>query len=414
VDAELGGAGDLHKSGVLVIHNRYQQAGGEDAVVRAETALLRQHGHRVTEYVRENSAIEEFGWLRKASLLLSATWSQSVYAELRRLIRDERPDVAHCHNLVPLISPAAYFACKAEGVPVVQALHNFRLCCPAGTLFRDGSPCEDCDGRLGRAVARGCYRNSRAQTAAVALMLSTHRAIGTWDDAVDAYSAPSLFCMERMQAGGIPQHKICLRPNFLLRDPGARTASDGYVVFAGRLCAEKGVRQMLGAWRRLPKVPLVVVGDGPLRGEMHGYAEQHDMGNVRFAGALSAAKTLAHLKGAQFLFYPSVGYETFGLTLLEAAACGVAAVAARTGAIPELVDEGKTGLLFDPHDADDLVEKVEWAWAHPVAMNQMGAVARRRYLQHYTADKGYDALMKIYDAVSVRRHEESAAHVAFA
>lgn len=414
MDEELGGTGDLHKPGVLVIHNHYQQAGGEDAVVRAETALLRQHGHRVTEYIRENSAIAEFGWLHKASLLLSTTWNQRVYSELRRLIRAERPDVAHCHNLVPLISPAAYLACKAEGVPVVQTLHNFRLCCPAGTYFRNGTTCEDCDGRLGRAVARGCYRNSRAQTAAVALMLGTHRAMGTWDDAVDAYSAPSLFCVERMQAGGIPRHKIWLRPNFLLNDPGARTASDGYVVFAGRLCAEKGVRQLRGAWRRLPKVPLAVVGDGPLCGEMQRYAAQHDMENVCFAGALPAAKTLVHLKGARFLVYPSVGYETFGMTVLEAAACGVATVAARTGAIPELVEEGETGLLFDPHDTDDLVTKVEWAWAHPVAMNQMGAAARRRYLQRYNADKGYDALMRIYDTVSVRRHEESSASVALA
>ena len=187
--------------------------------------------------------------------MLSTTWNPRVYFELRQLIRAERPDVAHCHNLLPLISPAAYYACRAEGVPVVQTLHNFRLRCPAGTLFRKEAACQDCEGALGRAVMRGCYRNSRIQTAAVALMLGTHRALGTWEHAVDAYSVPSRFCLERMENSGIPRDKIMLRPNFLLNDPGPRNASDDYVVFVGRLCVEKGVRQLLWAWRRLPENP---------------------------------------------------------------------------------------------------------------------------------------------------------------
>ena len=404
----------MHKTGVLVIHNRYQQAGGEDTMVRAETALLRQHGHRVTEYVRSNTAIGEFGWPRKASLLLSTTWNPRVYAELRRLIRSERPDVAHCHNLQPLISPSAYYACRAEGVPVVQTLHNFRFCCPAGTCFRNNAPCKDCGGALGRAVLKGCYRNSRLQTAAVAMMLGTHRALGTWEHTIDAYSAPSAFCLERMAGGGIPRSKITLRPNFLLRDPGARTVSDDFVLFVGRLCAEKGILQLLSAWRQLRKVPLVVVGDGPLRDHAERYVAQNGIQNVTFTGALPAAETMAWMKLARFLVCPSVFYETFGMTVLEAAACGVATVGSRSGAIPELVEEGKTGLLFDPREPNELVEKVDWAWTHPVSMNEMGAAARRRFLQHYTAEKSYDAMMRLYGSVSARGDLDSSVNSAVA
>jgi len=389
----------MRKLGVLVIHNRYQQAGGEDTMVRAETALLRQNGHRVTEFVRSNAAIGQFGWLRKSSLLLSTTWNHRVYTELRRLIRAERPDVAHCHNLQPLISPAAYYACRAEGVPVVQTLHNFRLCCPAGTCFRDDAPCVDCDGALRRAVMRGCYRNSRLQTGAAALMLGTHRALGTWKDAIDAYSAPSAFCLKRMAVGGIPRNKITLRPNFLLRDPGARTRSDGFALFVGRLCVEKGVLNLLSAWRQLRKLPLVIVGDGPLRDEAERYVAQNGMEHVRFTGTLPADETIAWMKLARFLVCPSISCETFGMTVLEAAACGVATVGSRSGAIPELVEEGKTGVLVDSRNTDALAEKVGWAWSHPVAMNGMGAAARQRYLQHYTAEKSYDALMQLYGSV---------------
>ena len=142
----------------------------------------------------------------------------------------------------------------------------------------------------------------------------------------------------------------------------------------------------------------MIVGDGPLRGEVERYVDRNGMDHVRLTGALPAAETLARVKRARFLVFPSVGHETFGMTVLEAAACGVATVGSRLGAIPELVEDGKTGLLFDPHDTDELVEKAEWAWAHPVSMNEMGAAARRRYLQHYTAEtelRGADEDLRI-------------------
>ncbi len=402
MDARPEGGGDVRKPGVLVIHNRYQQEGGEDAVVRAEVATLRQHGHRVTEFVRDNTEILSYGTARKASLVVSATWNQRVYRELRQLIRKERPAVAHCHNLVPLISPAAYYACRAEGVPVVQTLHNFRLRCPAGTMFRQGAACKDCHGALGKAVARGCYRDSRAQTAAAALMLGVHRAMKTFDGVVNAYSAPSVFCAERVANVDLPLEKITLRPNFLLDDPGARHGGENYAVFVGRLCEEKGVRQLLRTWRRLSGIPLVIVGDGPLRRE----AANQAPGNVTFAGALSASETLTRVKAARFLIFPSVGYETFGMTVLEAAACGVATVGTRLGAIPELIQEGRTGLLFDPHDSEEMADRVAWAWAHPMSMNEMGSAARRRYLEHYTADRGYEELVSFYGSVSAECRNE--------
>jgi glycosyltransferase involved in cell wall biosynthesis len=410
VDARPEGGGDLRKPGVLVIHNRYQQAGGEDAVVRAEVAVLRQQGHRVTEFMRDNSEISSYGGVRKASLMVSTTWNQRVYGELRQLIRKERPAMAHCHNLVPLISPAAYYACRAEGVPVVQTLHNFRLRCPAGTMFRNGAACKDCDGAPGKAVARGCYRNSRTQTAAAAFMLGAHRALGTFERVVDAYSAPSMFCAERVAGVHVPPEKVKLRPNFLLNDPGARHASENYVVFVGRLCKEKGVQQLLRAWRRLTDIPLVIVGDGPLRHE----AEKEGPGNLTFTGALSAAETLGRVKAARFLVFPSVGNETFGMTVLEAAACGVATVGTRLGAIPELIQEGRTGLLFDPHDSEEMAEKVAWAWSHPMSMNEMGAAARRSYLGQYSTDKGYEKLVSFYRSVSAEWGAESSGTVAVA
>jgi glycosyltransferase involved in cell wall biosynthesis len=145
------------------------------------------------------------------------------------------------------------------------------------------------------------------------------------------------------------------------------------------------------------------VGDGPLRRE----AENEAPGNVSFVGTLPATVTLARVKAARFLIFPSVGYETFGMTVLEAAACGVATVGTRLGAIPELIHEGQTGLLFDPHDSEEMAEKVAWVWSRPRSVNEMGAAARRRYLEHYTADKGYEQLARFYGSVSAEWRTES-------
>ncbi|MFZ0312110.1 MAG: glycosyltransferase family 4 protein [Candidatus Korobacteraceae bacterium] len=380
---------------VLVIHNQYQQPGGEDAVVRAEVNLLRGAGNRVVQYTRSNSDIAAYGPLRKASLLASTTWNRKTYADLRALIREHRPDIAHCHNFLPLVSPSAYYACKSAGVPVVQTLHNYRLLCPSGTLFANGRRCQGCARSAASALRRKCYRNSRLQTAAVSLMLGAHRLRGTWKHAVDAYLAPSAFCRNYFVAAGLPAEKVHLKPNFLAHDPGRRRQCGDYALFVGRLCPEKGVLEMIEAWRQLPEVKLLVAGDGPLYYEARG-AARHSNGVVEILGQLTPHDTLARIRGARFLVFPSRWYEPFGMALLEAAACGVPAIASRIGAIPELVADHRTGLLFDPDNFSELIERVRWAWTHPSEMDDMGSVARQSYLQNFTAAENYEALMSIY------------------
>jgi glycosyltransferase involved in cell wall biosynthesis len=360
--------------------------------------LLRSAGHRVVPYIRDNSEIAGYGALRKASLMVSTTWSRNSYANLRALIQKERPDIAHCHNFLPLVSPAAYDACRSAGVPVVQSLHNYRLFCPAGTLFTANRRCEQCTRSLAKATYRRCYRNSRAETAVVSLMLGAHWLRGTWSRGVDAYIAPSVFCRDYFVAGGLPAKKVHLKPNFLAHDPGPRTERGDYALFLGRLCPEKGVLEMIEAWKQLPQVKLLVAGDGPLYDQAQ-HAASRTGGHVKLLGQLTAEQALARIKGACFLVFPSRWYEPFGMGLLEAAACGVPAIATRIGAIPELVHHGQTGLLFDPENFNELVERAGWAWAHPEEMEEMGTAARQMYLQRFTAEKNYEVLMDVYRRV---------------
>lgn len=390
----------MYKPRVLVIHNRYQQTGGEDLVVDAEIDLLRQAGHEVIEFIRDNAAIRDYSAVRKASLLLTSTWDRRTYRHLRQVIREQRPDIAHCHNLLPQISPAAYYACRDSGIPVVQTLHNYRMLCPAGTLFRNNQPCVSCVSALATGVLRGCYRGSRSESAAVAMMLGLHRQLGTWKNLIDAYIAVSHFSRDLIVAATqLPKEKVHVKSNFMACDPGPRTHRGNYALFVGRLSPEKGLLELLSTWRGLEHIPLRVVGGGPDYPAALAIARDAAMGRMVLSGLLSPAETLEEIRGARFLIFPSRWYEPFGMALLEAAACGVPAIASRIGGIPELVRDGVTGLLFDPEDPQDLTAKASWAWEHPDELSAMGLAARAMYLEHYTAEKNYARLMQVYDSV---------------
>ncbi len=388
----------MGKHSVLVIHNRYLQPGGEDAVVAAEIDLLRRKGHRVLQYARHNREIGGFSLLQKAGLAFTTTWNHESYSEVRRLIRQERPGIAHCHNLLPLLSPAVYYACAAEGLPVVQTVHNFRLLCPGGDLFRNGAICDACLNGLHTALVRACYRDSRLQTTAIVTMLHAHRALGTWHTKVNSYIAPSQFCRSILLRSGLSADRVAVKPHFAPQIPSIKPGFGEYAIFLGRLSAEKGILELLDVWRGLPQIPLLVVGSGPLHGQAQALVHDSGTSHITFTGQLSHDDALQQLRNARFLIAPNVCYETFGLAVLEAAACGVPAIVPRMGALPELISDRRTGVLYDAGDIDQLADVVHSAWTHPLDTKEMGRAARHACLEHYSPESNYKKLMNIYQA----------------
>jgi len=396
---------------ILIVHNSYQQPGGEDVVVQRESALLAANGHQVRTHFRDSAEMRRLGPLRKMELSLAAIWARNTHHELRNLLLQEKPDLAHFHNIFPLISPSGYFACFNAGVPVVQTLHNYRLLCAGGTLFRDGAPCEDCrEHGLWPGIIHGCYRNSCASTAALSLTLGIHRQLGTWSRRIDCFVAPSEFVSQLYGSAGFDPRKIFVKPNFVAVDPGERTSAGDYAVFVGRLSVEKGLRTLLRAWESLAiPIPLVIVGDGPLREELEEKVHNQLSCAVRFAGFLPNEDTLLLIKGAKFLVFPSEWYETFGLTMIEAFACGVPVICSRLGTMQEIVSDNRTGIHFTPGDSADLARKVEWAWKHPVELKRFGRAARLEYESKYTAERNYHLLINAYQMA--RKHaSESLEH----
>lgn len=355
---------------------------------------------RLAEVVKEpETAID------KIELAASAVWSAAWYRQISRLLVCQQVDIVHVHNFFPSISPSLFYACRKVGVPVVHTLHNYRLLCPAATLYRNGRVCEDCVGKTWPwpGVVHGCYHGNRAQTAVVGGMLGLHGWLGTWAKQVDLFIALTDFMRRKFISGGLPGEKIVVKPNFVDPDPGVSDGSGQYALFVGRLSPEKGLQTLLRAWQFLGDVPLKIVGDGPLMPEVRATISSPGRSNVQALGQVSHDDSLRIMKAARFVVFPSECYEGFGLVLCEAFACGVPVIASGLGASNEVVDDHKTGLLFKPGSVEDLTAKVDWAWNHPAEMREMGLQARKEYDAKYTAERNHELLLRIYERAMGQR-----------
>ncbi|MBC7162768.1 MAG: glycosyltransferase family 4 protein [Immundisolibacter sp.] len=384
---------------VLLAHNAYQHRGGEDSVVESELALLRSHGHVVETFFRSN---DDVAGMPTLSLARQTLWSGRTSRDLAVLVRRFQPDLIHAHNTFPLISPSLYWAAARAGVPVVQTLHNFRLMCLNALFLRQGRVCEDCMGHLPwRGVARGCYRDSRAASGVLAGMLTLHRGLGTYRHKVARYIALNEFCRGKFIEGGLPAERVVVKPNFV---DWAETQShtdplpegDGErqgLLCVGRLSTEKGVAVLVGAMALSPSAQLRVAGEGPQAGLLDGVA------GVTRLGSLPGEAVRQEMHRAQALVMPSIWYENFPRTIVEAFACGLPVIASRIGALADIVRDGQTGLLFEPGNARDLADRVAWARANPQRMAAMGAAARAQYEAEFSPEVNYRRLMEIYEGV---------------
>ncbi|MEW6676746.1 MAG: glycosyltransferase family 4 protein [Pseudomonadota bacterium] len=374
---------------VLVVHNAYQHRGGEDTVVEAEVALLRARGHEVEIWSRSNEEVVGMPALKLAGQTL---WSSHTFSELTSLVRKFQPDVIHAHNTFPLISPSLYWAASKADVPVVQTLHNFRLMCLNALFLRNGQVCEDCMGHVPwKGVARGCYRNSRPASAVLAGMLTLHRGLGTFQNKVARFIALNEFCRDKFIQGGLPPDLVTIKPNFVDSPPPMEVNRQG-LLFVGRLSTEKGINTLSSAMSMQRDINISVAGDGPEASLIR------DAPGVTMLGALPSDMVRSVMEESIALIVPSIWYENFPRTIVEAFAAGLPVIASRIGALADIVSDKNTGLFFEPGNAQDLADKMAWAQAHPAEMHEMGRNARAHYERSFTPEVNYQQLINIYQA----------------
>jgi glycosyltransferase involved in cell wall biosynthesis len=378
---------------ILLVHNFYQQPGGEDQVFRAEAGILRNAGHTVVELTETNDRVKEMSAL---ALARATIWNSDAYQRVYETAARERPAVVHFHNTFPLLSPAVYYAARRAGAAVVQTLHNYRFLCPAATLFRDGRPCEDCVGHLPwPGVLHGCYRGSWTASAGIAAMLGFHRLRQTFSRQVDAFIVLNEFARQKFLRGGLPPEKLFLKPNFVDPDPSFGDGGETFL-FAGRLSPEKGIEILLAAWRESPDLPLLkIAGDGPLRAAV--LDQIGSIKNAEYLGRIPHAEVLAAMKSSKALIQPSTWYEMFPVNVVEAFACGLPVIASDAGALPEIVSNRTNGLLFQSGNSKDLGRKVRLLASDSGLCCTLRKHARQAFERYYQGDLNVRLLVQIYE-----------------
>jgi glycosyltransferase involved in cell wall biosynthesis len=376
-----------------MLHNRYLIPGGEEQSCAAEVTLLRDYGHEVELVEEDNRRVDQLG---KARTALRTVWSRESYRRIDEKLRHGNFDILHVQNFFPLWSPSIYYAASRNHVPVVQTLHNYRLMCVNSLLFRDQHVCEDCLGRLPwRGVLHACYRDSRLASAVVAGMISTHKLAGTWRNRVAIYIAVSEFAREKYVAGGFPQEKIMVKPNFIHPTPEPGQGGGGYALYVGRLSPEKGIAAMLESWKtaRNP-IPLKVVGEGPLSGLIMEAGRMCP--KIEYVGSRLFSEVMDLMRNAEFLVFPSEWYETMGRTIMEAFAVGTPVVASSIGPPNTMVVSGETGFHFKPGNVSELRERVEWCSHNIGALRELRKAARKAFEAKYTGVANAERLVDIY------------------
>ncbi|MGB0383971.1 MAG: glycosyltransferase family 4 protein [Ardenticatenaceae bacterium] len=389
---------------ILIIHNYYQQPGGERTAVRAQISLLQQQGHDVLLYTEDNAEIKDYGLPQKALAIGRTIFSSKAYHQIQELVEQKRPAVAHIHNVFPLISPAIYHGLRQTGIPIVQTIHNFRFLCPNSFFFTQGQICERCKyGNTLNAIRYRCYRESYFASALYALSIGGHRKRGTFQQ-IDRFIALTEFAAQKLvESQFTTRDKIAILGNFLpepLPPPGFFDDHEPYVIFMGRLSAEKGVDTLIKAMAGVPNLKLKVLGVGPEAERLQALGQQLQ-GRVEFLGFVAGEKKWELLRRALAVVVPSVWYEHFPLTILESFAAATPVLASKLGSLPHIIREGETGLFTQPNDVKDMQSKLRFLAANPQKSLKMGQAARAEVEARFVASVHYERLMQIYDEVQL-------------
>ncbi len=383
----------MAKQKILMVHNYYQIPGGEDTVVKNEMELLQENGHEVILYSRHNDEIKKISKFGKIKLFFDTIYSLKTYREVRKIIEEEKIDIVHVHNTLPLISPSVYYATFSKKVPIIQTVHNFRLLCPAATFVKNGEICEECvDKGIMYAVKNRCYRESFVQTLIVTLMLKIHRMFGVYKKI--NYIALTDFNREKLKNLVNDYEKIYVKPNFMKKNEGYAERNIGdYFLFLGRLDELKGIHTLIDAWGVLDE-KLIVIGDGPERDCIERIVKEKKMKNISLKGFIEREEALEYLKRSKALIVPSEWYEGLPMTIIEAFSCGVPVIGSRIGNIEAVIEDKYNGLLFDFKDKNKLIEVVKNFESEENKL--LSKSAYTLFIKNYSAKLNYEKLSEIY------------------
>lgn len=382
---------------VLLVNKFYYRRGGDCIVTLNLEKLLKEKGHKVAIYSMEYPENEESEWSRywpsnmnKVDAFVRTFGAKKVINGFSRLLNDFKPDVVHLHNIHTQLSPVIAKIAHKHGIRVVWTLHDTKLVCPCYTCMRNGHWCEECFTDKKAVIKHRCMPGG--------IIGSTigYLEAEIWNKErlqkyTDLFLPPSQFLMNTVVRGGYNPKKFRVLCNFIdeekVKNPCL--AKKDYYVYLGRVNEMKGIRTLCKTASLLP-YKLVVIGGGELLPELQ--EKYKNTSNIEFKGQMEWKEFRPIIEGAKFMAIPSECSENNPLTVIESHSLGTPVLGARIGGIPELIDEGVTGMTFESGDVDDLQNKIELMWHTSFDYKSIAESAVNRY----SSEAYYKKLMHYY------------------
>ncbi|MCZ2809589.1 MAG: glycosyltransferase family 4 protein [Candidatus Bathyarchaeota archaeon] len=406
---------------ILQINKYYYLKSGSERYMLNLSSLLETHGHQIIPFVmkHEKNMPSEYsryfvenmdydrvineGILKKIYVGFKSIYSWEARNKLLELVDNKTPDIAHVHKISNTLTPSILYALKEREIPTVQTLHDYRIVCPNYSMYNPNISkiCEACRGhRYFNALSTKCQKSSYLVGLNIAVESYLYHLLETYSKTIDLFISPSSFLMKKVVEFGIDKEKIVCIPHFVRCDQYTPNyTSSNYILYFGRLEKHKGVKTLIKACENIGNARLVIVGEGTFRTELESYTKMNEIKNVSFLGYISDNELIKLIRNCMFTVVPSEWYEPFGFTILESYALGKPVLGANIGAIPDLVKNGYTGILFRGGDVDDLTQKIDYLLDNKNLLAEMGRNARKAVEEEFNADLHYKRLMEVYERV---------------
>ena len=414
---------------ILLVNKFFHPAGGPETLLFDSMEKLKSLGHEVIPFSMEHprnlktkyekyfvTNVDYNNHSRLPWNMVKSTFRIIFNFEAKKkmgqLIKDTKPDIAHLHNIYHQLSPSILLPLKKYNIPVVMSLHDFKLVCPNYTFLRDGQVCEECEGKhFYKAIKYKCVKGSYLKSTISAVEMYLHKLFKIYESNIDLFIVLSQFSKNRFVRYGLPEDKIILLPNPIEIPPHRKQErKDKYMLFFGRLSDKNGIFTLVKAMRNLSPIKLKIAGASEQEKLIRDYIRENKMKNIELAGFLSREKLKETIANCDFLVFPNNCYHNCPMSILESFAYGKPVVGSNLGSVPELVEDGITGLLFEPRNEEDLAEKIKYLYNSPQMVEKMGQNARRKVEQNFSAEKYYPKLLQIYEKLIQKKKVEARLH----
>lgn len=409
---------------ILLVNYRYFVSGGPEKYMFNIKKLMEDNGHEVIPFsIHSNKNVETeyskyfvepiggrdatyFDEVKKTpksiwQMISRSCYSLEVKKAIQKEIRDVKPDLVYIIHFVNKLSPSVIRGAKELGIPVVLRLSDYFLLCPRFDFLYQKKVCEDCltCGYMS-CIKKRCVKGSLFASVIRVFSMKLHNAMKVYDD-VDAFITPSEFLKNKLEANGFQNSKITCIPTFTASKTEVGEPVTGtYGLYFGRIAEEKGVETVVRAYESLPDHEVKIMGDDTTEEavRLKRYVEEHRMKNVEFLGFKGGAELETVIKNARFTLIPSIWYDNLPNTALESFQYSKPVIASNIGSLPELVEDGVNGYLFDPYKPEELAKRVKQFDDDELVL-KMGANSRSKLEKQFAPKTHYVALMKVFKSV---------------